>query len=129
MGPLSAAPRLSCELTPDAAGRLVSNDGTIDLRWSEKAGSEFELQQAREADFSRPHLRYRGTDHETVLTGLAEGTYHFRVRETPDGEWSEPLVFEVEYMNRGPLFLLLGTGAFVALSTIVAILHGYSQNR
>ncbi len=125
VGSAMAAPLLESDLGPRAG---VSDDGTIDLVWRGE-GPEYELQQSTDADFSDAHLRYRGPDTESVLTGLAEGTYHFRVRETGATEWSEPLRIKVEYMHRGQLHLLLGTGAFVAVLTIGAILHGFAKSR
>ena len=123
-----AAPTLASDVKPDADGKLTSDDGTIDLVW-DGGSAPYELQQARDASFSDARTRYEGEDAETVLTGLADGVYHFRVREVSSGGWSEPLVVNVESMNRGTLFLLLGTGAFVAVSTIGSILYGYHKNR
>lgn len=124
----NAAPTVTSDIKPDAEGKLTSDDGTIDLVWTGGHGP-CELQQARDESFADARSRYEGEDTETVLTGLADGVYHFRVREVPSGGWSEPLVVNVESMNRGTLFLLLGTGAFVAVSTIGSILYGYHKNR
>lgn len=128
LGTAHAAPTLTADIKPDADGKRVSDDGTIDLVWRGESGP-YELQQARDGSFADARTRYEGEDAETVLTGLADGIYHFRVREVANGEWSEPLVLNVESMNRGTLFLLLGTGAFVAVSTIGSIVYGYSKNR
>lgn len=128
LGFASAAPELGCDHAPDEQGRRISDDGTVDFHWRGD-GSEFELQQAAAADFSDARVRYRGPDTETVLTGLADGVYHFRIREASATDWSEPLVLNVESMDRGTLFLLLGTGAFVAISTIAAILRGFLKSR
>lgn len=77
--------------------------------------------------------RYKGPDQKTVITGLTEGVYEFKVRaidsEGNAGSWSDPLVLHVEYMGRSQLFFLLVTGAFVAISTIAAIIHGFLKNR
>ncbi|MBB5353176.1 hypothetical protein HNR46_003430 [Haloferula luteola] len=127
-----AAPsRLHLELDPPSTNR-VSDDGTVDLQWLGGTGP-FELQQATSEDFGDAKTRYRGSDTETVITGLREGSYHFRVREiTADGKptnWSEPLMMEVHYLSRGQLFLLLGTGAFVTTLTLGAIVHGFLRHR
>lgn len=128
IGPAHAAPVIGCDHSPDDQGLIVSDDGTIDLHWS-GAGTEFELEQATDASFSDAHVRYRGPDNESVLTGLSDGIYHFRIRDAASEDWSEPLVLHVKSMNRGTLFLLLGTGAFVALSTGAAIIHGFLRSR
>ena len=124
----AGAPQLGSDLRPDAAGRLVSDDGTIDLHWAGE-GAGFELQQSQNASFGGARTRYRGPDRATVISGLADGVYHFRVRADSDAAWSAPLVLHVESMERPTLFALLGTGAFVALCTIGAILHGHFKSR
>lgn len=127
-----AQPEIHCDIKPDDTGRHASNDGTVDLAWTGDAPS-FELQQAEDAAFATARTRYLGPDTASVITGLREGSYYFRVREIPEegtaGEWSAPLLIEVDYMNRARLFLLLGTGAFVASLTIGAIAHGFFKNR
>ncbi len=128
----------------------MSDDGTVDLVWSmpdepmpdavdllefgdDDGRLSYRLEQATRADFADARLRYEGPDPASVLTGLREGDYHFRVRATgPDGEsgpWSEPLVLHVEFMGRRTLTLLLVTGGLVATMTIVAIISGFLKNR
>lgn len=114
----------------------TSDDGTVDLVWTlpeDESATVFELEQATDPTFGDARQRYLGSDQESVLTGLREGTYHFRVRAIDDGdqpgEWSEPLVLTVQYMGRTPLFLLLGTGAVVAGLTMAAIISGFLKNR
>lgn len=128
----------------------MSDDGTVDLIWSmpdapmpdsvellefgdEDGQLTYRLEQATTADFSDAKLRYEGPDPASVLTGLREGDYHFRVRAIgangEPGPWSEPLELHVEFMNRGTLALLLITGGIVAAMTIVAIISGFLKNR
>lgn len=110
----------------------VSDDGTVNLEW-EGEGLSYQLEQSTDPGFSPAHERYAGTDTASVLTGLGEGRYYFRVRETSatgdPGDWSEPLALEVRYMDSRTLFLLLGTGAFVATLTIAAIIRGFLKVR
>jgi len=127
----AAAPNLDADHQPNPDGRRISDDGTVDLVWTVPDGleaPEFELQQSLDPDFPDPDTRYRGEENETVLTGLREGSYHFRVR-AGEGPWSEPLTLEVVFMNRGTLLLLVGTGALVAVLTIAAVVRGFLANR
>jgi len=75
--------------------------------------------------------RYEGPDRASVLTGLAEGTYYFRVRQVNDGRpgpWSEPLPVEVEFMSRARVCALLGAGFLVTAMSLAAILHGHFRS-
>lgn len=114
-------------------GERVSDDGTVDLAWKAGGGADgFELQQSPDAGFDDAWTRYRGADTETVVTGLREGTYHFRVRAVSGeeaGPWSEPLTLTVRYLGRPKLYLLLATGATVAGLTIATIIAGFLKNR
>ncbi|BCX50011.1 conserved hypothetical protein [Haloferula helveola] len=128
---------------PDAeTGLRVSDDGTVDLSWSVPGANApaeadpaltYLLEQSPDAAFSESKVRYEGPDMASVLTGLREGEYHFRVRAVDSqGEaspWSEPLVLNVKFMDRGQLTLLLVTGALVATMTVVAIISGFLKNR
>ena len=114
----------------------MSDDGTINLYWLEDrpaTGLSYLLEQSNEPAFTNAHVRYQGPDTASVLTGLREGNYYFRVREIDaDGTqsaWSEPLAVEVHYLDRSTLILLLSIGAIVAGSTIVAIITGFLKNR
>lgn len=106
----------------------TSDRGTVTLSWIIEEGSEVELQQAGEANFAEPVVRYRGGDPGSVLTGLPEGLHYFRIRNLSaetEGEWSAPLEIRVEFVPRRQLFLLLGLGALVVGSTIVTIVAGH----
>jgi hypothetical protein len=128
-------PALEADHVPDASGLRLSNDGTIDLEWSLEDAPEatFELEQTGDLPEGARRIRYRGRDTASVVTGLDEGDYRFRVRALdPDGtagDWSEPVVLRVEFMERRTLFLLLGTGALVVTLTIGAIVRGFLETR
>jgi len=120
--------------------RLVeSSNGVISLTWrssGEAEGKEGEdgdrstyvVQQARSEDFADAEVRYRGGQSATYLTGLAEGSYYYRVK-VEGGDWSEPLRVEVEFIERGRLFLLLGIGFTVVAVTVAGIVTGSLRSR
>ncbi|MCB1233715.1 MAG: hypothetical protein KDM91_01430 [Verrucomicrobiae bacterium] len=107
----------------------VSDDGAATLSWGEVTGAGVELQQAADADFTAPVTRYRGTDPGTVLTGLAEGTHYFRLREAGSPEWSPPLAVRVAFVPRRRLFAMLAIGFVVAAATVGAIVAGHLRTR
>jgi len=115
----------------DSFAGTPSADGAITLTWEVAAVREVEVQQSGAVDFSDAVQRYQGGDAGTVLTGLAEGSHYFRIRElgTSDGSWSAPLEVTVEFFPRGRLFVFLGLGGVVVLATVGSIVGGYFQMR
>lgn len=120
------------EIPPDRL--LTSADGVVTLTWRELPTPwAIVLEQSDSPDFATVVERYAGRDTGSVLTGLPEGTHHYRVRAVhPDGRvgpWSNPVHVEVTFMDRGRLFLLLGLGGIVVLATAGAIIGGYLNHR
>ena len=122
----------------DGIATLSSTDGTVKLVWgsqdavlgtaSEDALPVCEIQQASALDFAAAETRFQGTDVESYVSGLSEGTHYFRVR-SGSGEWSAPIEVTVTFIDRGKLFLLLGIGFVVAAATAGAIISGYFKHR
>ena len=103
-----------------------SREGHAALAWEGPPGSRFELQQSRNADFAQAELVYRGAARSTFVSGLRDGTYHYRVR-TSESAWSEPITVRVAHH---PLPLALASfvaGAAVFLAT--AIFLGIAAQR
>lgn len=105
-----------------------SDNGVVTLEW-EASGSEVEVEQSIAADFQNPRLVYRGPQTASVVTGLREGEYYFRIRHAGETEWSPALAVRVEYISRERLFVLLSLGGVVVVATIGAIFAGYRLNR
>lgn len=86
------------------------------------------MQGARSGSFAEPIDYYSGLDERTFLSGLAEGTYFFRVRaldaESRPGEWSEVLAIKVDYVDRWKVNLLMLIGLLCLLATVVIIVRG-----
>ena len=93
----------------------------------------YQLEQSSTANFAEIDSRYSGPDTASVLSGLREGDYYFRVRATsPAGEpgpWSDTLSLSVQFMDRNTLFALLGTGFVVASLTMGAIVTGFLRTK
>lgn len=98
---------------------------------SASADVSFQLQTSRAADFAEGTMLYEGPDRGTVVTGLPEGDYFYRVREMSASgvasEWSSPLTVRVDYPGRGGVTLLMGLGLVVFLATLTAIAMGHSR--
>lgn len=127
--------------SPAAINGIVRSDsGKVTLHWNfseernwpTSAESDFILEQAPSDEFAEVLERYRGVDRSSVITGLAEGTYFFRVKTVEPSKGSLPprskhLKVEVAYMERGLVSLLLIVGGLVFLMTISAIFGGHRQ--
>ncbi|BDS06904.1 hypothetical protein NT6N_19440 [Oceaniferula spumae] len=101
----------------------VSDNGSIELAWEKDPTVEVILEQSTDQDFKEASQRYQGTDAGSVITGLAEGVYFFRVKEA-GAEWSDPLRVEVAFFPESKLYLLLSIGGIVVLATIGTIVIG-----
>lgn len=93
----------------------------------------FQLEEAASDDFSDPSLRYEGPDSASVVSGLAEGEYYFRVRSVADEDdtsaWSDPVHVTIEYDSLAKAFLLFGIGAVVSIATVVLVITGDRRTR
>jgi hypothetical protein len=124
--------------TPSGSGPTLSVQGDaaaghVTLQWQaakegeDAAGTEFLLQESSTEDFSDARIRYQGQHHSSVLSGLLNGSYHFRVRsrpadEQPWGAWSAPQVFKVKHHSLPLAFTLFGIGAAVFGLTLAFLL-------
>lgn len=103
-----------------------SSAGHLRLTWSGGGpGAEYELQQSEDEGFSSVEVRYRGEQTASVLSGLPNGEFYFRVR-TVEGEgggtpgpWSSAVSFVVTHYSLQFAVTLLVIGALIFLSTVV----------
>jgi hypothetical protein len=121
-------------------GVVFTNEGHATLRWSlpeqvDTTASSliFELEQSRGPGFEDHRLRHRGPERAFFVSGLTDGRNYFRVRAVPAGSpagpWSDVLVIEVEYPDRGQVILFLVVGCLVFGGTIAAIVSGWLRTR
>ena len=129
----AALPKISCDLDQGKDGTYLTHEGVVDLKWKAGEAVSFELQESNPAKPEVFKTRYSGSDHSSVLSGLAEGLHRFRVRTTDaggnPGPWSETLIVEVDYMPASRVRLLLVLGALVVLATVITIVHGHFTHR
>jgi 4-amino-4-deoxy-L-arabinose transferase-like glycosyltransferase len=111
-----------------AATPTLSNDGRVVVSWELPSDGQVHIQQDRGGDFKTSSTLYRGNDSASVITGLADGDYHYRGRlERPDGtysDWSQRVTITVAHhsLPRALFFFLLGLVVFVA--TLLLIILG-----
>ena len=111
-----------------------TNSGSVKLSWHSQSAApsaanvEFELQRATNRSFSDAHTYYRGPDLATYVSGLANGSYYYRIREIRNtgqySVWSTPVEVIVEHHSLNLAFTLFGLGAVVFILTLVIVLKG-----
>ena len=112
---------------------LLSTAGNFRLSWTanpDKANGkdlQFQLQQATHSDFRDAITRYQGADQATVISGLANNTYYFRVRLSDDSEWSKTVAVEVTHHPLTKAFGFFALGIAMFIVTVIVLLTGVRQ--
>jgi len=73
------------------------------------------------------NLIYKGPDRATVISGQADGTRVYRVREVGEGRvypWSEPVTVTVAHHPLSRAVAFFTVGALVFLATLGLIVRG-----
>ena len=99
-----------------------SREGYAALAWEDGSGEPFELERARDPDFTHAVLVYRGRARSTFVSGLRDGTYHFRVR-AHGSAWSAPIRLHVAHhpMHLALACFTAGAAVFLATTVFLAI--------
>jgi len=108
--------------------RRTTAAGYAELTWTEGQATAFELQRATTETFLEPVVIYRGPDRGTFVSGMKNGTYHYRVRGRSEGgwsSWSETMTLEVEHWSKARALGLMSLGAVVFLLTASVIVVGH----
>ncbi|WP_018175089.1 MULTISPECIES: hypothetical protein [unclassified Thioalkalivibrio] len=99
-----------------------SRDGGLTLEWN--AEGPVELEQASGPDFDDARVIYRGGDTSSVISGLPDGEYRFRLRADGADDWADEARIDVAHHSLARAFGFFALGGVVFLVLIVAILRG-----
>ncbi len=110
------------------SGKGVSENGHVRIEWTLDNDVLVEVQQSQDEDFSTARLIYRGLDDATVVSGLENGTYYYRIRFV-DGDWSDPVALKVKHHSHSLAIALFSLGAIVFLSTTYIVVKGALDTR
>jgi len=111
----------------------LSTAGYFRLNWSidhselQNSAAEkpdFELQQATQPDFADAFTLYQGPDQATVISGLANNIYYYRVRVADNPTWSDKLRVEVKHHSLTRAFGFFGLGIVMFIVTVIVLLKG-----
>ena len=100
----------------------VSTDGGFTLAWDAEA--PVQLEQASGPDHADARIIYEGSDTSTVISGLPDGEYRFRLRAVESEEWADEARVHVEHHSLARAFGFFVVGGLVFLVLIIAILRG-----
>ena len=118
--PLAAAP----ELKSDSE---LATAGYYRLNWQSDIAADFVLEEATDPTFSQAKTLYQGPDTATLISGRANGTYYYRIRNIQDdmeNEWSNVTKVEVTHHPLSRAFMFFTLGAIVFIATLVVVILG-----
>ncbi|WP_018948343.1 hypothetical protein [Thioalkalivibrio sp. ALMg11] len=117
--PLAAGAQPTFDAPPER-----STDGGFTLAW--EADAPVVLEQASGPDHANARILYEGGDTSTVISGLPDGDYRFRLRaaDADAEQWADQATVTVKHHSLARAFGFFAVGAVVFLVLIGAILRG-----
>ena len=91
--------------------------------------SEFVVQQSRTQGFEQVRNLYQGTEKASLISGMPDGVYFYRVKEKDASGWSVPVRVQVQHHPLGTALQFFGLGLLVFALTLFTILHGIRKTR
>jgi len=107
----------------------LATAGYFQLSWQSDPPSQYTLQQAQRADFSDGRTIYQGQDQTTVVSGLPDGRYLYRVRNQDSSGWSDPVEVSVKHHPLSRALGFFALGAVMFLTTLVVLINGVRSSR
>lgn len=117
------------------SSQATATAGYFKLSWQARtpsvtdAGTGFVVQQSQFADFHKSQVLYKGMESSSLISGMPNGVYYYRVREANQTSWSKPVRVEVHHHSLATAlqFFMLGFAVFTL--TFFTILRGAKQTR
>jgi len=108
----------------------VATAGFYRLSWHTQ-DKKVELQEATSPNFQQPSVRYTGHDTASVISGVPNGVWYYRLRVLGDngaGPWSHSVKVTVAHHSLTRAFMFLALGIVVFLATVVMVVRGAGQS-
>ena len=105
----------------------LATAGYFQLDWTVSDNllkQEVELQQAGNADFSDARSIYRGRDSATIISGLSDGEYFYRIKSQAESGWSETVMVKVEHHSLSKAFIFFALGAAMFIALLIVLMRG-----
>lgn len=131
---LSLCIRDAVAVTTIQADQTEATAGYFHLTWQTNPAPadqdiEFIVQQSRTPGFEQARDLYSGTEKASLISGLADGVYYYRVRQNNESSWSEPVRVQVRHHPLGTALQFFALGLLVFALTLFTILHGIRKTR
>jgi hypothetical protein len=124
------------EVLPEIkADQSISTSGYFQLSWHlESAGkgsqvNQFIVQQSRSKDFEKSNILYQGSDTASLISGLPDGKYFYRVQKQGQAGWSNVVQVDVQHHSLGTAVQFFFAGLLVFIATLFMILKGVRQSQ
>jgi len=104
----------------------LSTAGYFQLSWKDEANQSFVLQQSTRSDFRDAITIYQGPDQATVISGLPDGDYFYRVA-SDSHQWSEPTEVKVKHHSLTKALGFFGLGAFMFILMTTLLIKGATR--
>lgn len=102
---------------------ILSNAGYFQLRWSDETSRSFRLQQSSSADFNQTVTLYQGPDKATVISGLPNGMYFYRVANDQQ-QWSNSIIVTVKHHSLAKALSFFAVGAIMFIVMVTLLIRG-----
>ena len=115
--------------------QAISTAGYFHLTWKAKnpdvpgLDDEYVVEQSRTPTFEKTRILYRGSEKASLISGLSDGLYYYRVRQKHETNWSKPIRVEVRHHSLATALQFFGLGLLVFMLTLLTILRGIKQTR
>ena len=115
---VAAAPELDVNTS-------LATAGYFQLSWQDPSSTskQYELQQAKQNNFSDAHTLYLGADESSVISGLSDDIYYFRIRNN-NSAWSNTIEVEVKHHSLSRAFGFFSLGAVMLIVTLIVLIKG-----
>ena len=102
--------------------QIGSDTGYVQLQWGGSDDQVVMLEQ--HADNGTVRTVYKGPNTGYFVSGLPDGTYHFRLVDPATGAAMDSMTVTVAHPPLGRALVLLAIGGLVSLATIAVIAAG-----
>lgn len=108
----------------------LATAGYFQLSWQGDNNKNFVLQQSSSTDFSNALTIYHGPDTASLISGLGNGTYYYRIRyDDQANTWSDVTMVKVSHHRLSRAFMFFMLGAIVFIATLVVVVTGNRANK
>jgi hypothetical protein len=111
------------------AGYFQLSWGVVSNRAAAVTVNDYIVQKSTTPGFQDATVLYEGSETASLISGMKNGEYFFRVRRKDQAEWSKPVRVQVIHHSIGTAMQFFLAGLLVFLVTLVVIVKGARQHK